>query len=466
MEIDMKKITFLILFVLFFVAVPCVVMAATDTGQSTRNSAHLDGELNLAVPCLTLGGAYFSIDLGRFNNSAAPFGVNWKLLAAAGSQAASNCVTLDANLNLSIPLLEFFGNYFWLALDHYNNPIDPVGFYWVFKDVDVAFTPDGSPSTATVLLLENKNSASDVAGILSTDQGDMVFLKDLDPVTQKEYIKNIAMLRKNEVVSTFTFDPAGGLISSGNSAMAKKILQATASRLVVMKSSNNTTSASSTTNTLGLISEALSNLLASLGNTSVFPSYASLNTIVSGALDRYIAGEASTIEHYEIDKNLTCVSDLATCAKNVDVAFKAAVAGEAPPNVPDSEKFTKDEISLGTPPCSASNLSSCLTLSTCTTAHGYWYDSSCHTTAQCNGAATFTCSNGSTICADKVCNGTNDCRDGSDEASSICGQESSCCVATNGCPSETASTCGATCCCCPYGQACDRNNPANGCVPM
>ena len=342
----MKKIILLTLYVLLSGALPCHLFAAEDLGHPSSTTAGGDGELNFTLPCVAFGNGYFSVELDRKNDSAAPFGVDWQLRAVASGQAASNCATLDpSNLNISIPYIEIVGTSLWVALGYYNNPADASGYYWVFKDADIAYTPEGTESTATVLLLENKNADSDVAGILSTDQGDMVFLKDLDSATQKEYIKSIAMLRKNEVVSTFTFDAQGGLLTAGNSTMAKKILNAASSRMAVMESS-----ASSATDTLGMISSALSILLASLGDTPVYPGYASLNTIVSGALNHYIAGEASTIEHYQIDKNLTCVSDLAACAKNVDTSFKAAVAGENPPDVPDSEKFTKDEVSPGEPP--------------------------------------------------------------------------------------------------------------------
>lgn len=41
----------------------------------------------------------------------------------------------------------------------------------------------------------------------------------------------------------------------------------------------------------------------------------------------------------------------------------------------------------------------------------------------------------------------------------------SCCVANNGCPMETGSSCaGSSCCCCPVGQACDQVDPSIGCV--
>lgn len=76
----------------------------------------------------------------------------------------------------------------------------------------------------------------------------------------------------------------------------------------------------------------------------------------------------------------------------------------------------------------------------------------------------FSCGNGNVICSNKVCNRTNDCGDNSDEGTTMCGQALSCCQATNGCPGETASSCASSCCCCPYGQVCDRANPARGCV--
>jgi len=116
------------------------------------------------------------------------------------------------------------------------------------------------------------------------------------------------------------------------------------------------------------------------------------------------------------------------------------------------------------PQCSTDQLNLCTSESDCNGANGYWYNNQCNSEPEniCGTAGTFTCDNGTQICADLACNSTDNCGDNSDEQG--CGDESSCCVRTNGCPSETATSCGGTCCCCPYGQICDPSNPANGCV--
>ncbi|MCB0323194.1 MAG: hypothetical protein KDD69_06450 [Bdellovibrionales bacterium] len=74
------------------------------------------------------------------------------------------------------------------------------------------------------------------------------------------------------------------------------------------------------------------------------------------------------------------------------------------------------------------------------------------------------CADGFPICAEKFCNGTIDCADGSDENPDTCGVQGSCCAATAGCPGETGSNCASECCCCGINQACDSNNFANGCI--
>jgi hypothetical protein len=76
----------------------------------------------------------------------------------------------------------------------------------------------------------------------------------------------------------------------------------------------------------------------------------------------------------------------------------------------------------------------------------------------------YICNSGQNICAELVCNGSANCADGSDEDAEQCGQADNCCVATRGCPMETGSECAETCCCCGYGEVCDQNNWANGCV--
>ena len=114
--------------------------------------------------------------------------------------------------------------------------------------------------------------------------------------------------------------------------------------------------------------------------------------------------------------------------------------------------------------CYSNDIGLCANSSDCDNAGGYWYNSHCNSEPEnnCGSAGVFTCNNGTQICADLVCNSTDNCGDNSDEQD--CGDQSSCCVRTNGCASETATSCGDTCCCCPYGQICDRSNPANGCV--
>lgn len=77
----------------------------------------------------------------------------------------------------------------------------------------------------------------------------------------------------------------------------------------------------------------------------------------------------------------------------------------------------------------------------------------------------FRCHDGVVVCADRVCNGRPDCPDASDESPlTDCGGDASCCIATQGCPLETATTCAQTCCCCPYGQTCSPLAWSTGCV--
>ena len=76
-----------------------------------------------------------------------------------------------------------------------------------------------------------------------------------------------------------------------------------------------------------------------------------------------------------------------------------------------------------------------------------------------------TCADGFPICAEKFCNGATDCADGSDEDPNVCGEASSCCIATNGCPNETATSCATECCCCGIGETCNQGDFAAGCAP-
>lgn len=81
------------------------------------------------------------------------------------------------------------------------------------------------------------------------------------------------------------------------------------------------------------------------------------------------------------------------------------------------------------------------------------------------GPNQFACGNGRNISRARVCNNTDDCGNGRDEQASMCNSQTGCCVATNGCPSETGSSCDSTCCCCPGGQRCCPD-PSQGCCAV
>ncbi|MFN8390814.1 MAG: low-density lipoprotein receptor class A repeat-containing protein [Bdellovibrionota bacterium] len=68
----------------------------------------------------------------------------------------------------------------------------------------------------------------------------------------------------------------------------------------------------------------------------------------------------------------------------------------------------------------------------------------------------FRCDNGNRACNEDVCDGVDNCGDGSDESSTVCTSEVICCKNSNGCPGEGAGACGVTCCCCGSNQKCGR----------
>ena len=76
----------------------------------------------------------------------------------------------------------------------------------------------------------------------------------------------------------------------------------------------------------------------------------------------------------------------------------------------------------------------------------------------------FTCSDGTCILRELVCNSQGDCPGGDDEASSLCNSEAGCCAASGGCPGETGANCAQTCCCCPVGQVCSPD--FSGCTSV
>ncbi len=75
----------------------------------------------------------------------------------------------------------------------------------------------------------------------------------------------------------------------------------------------------------------------------------------------------------------------------------------------------------------------------------------------------FQCGDGGLTCRENLCDGNIDCANAADESGSICTAEVLCCIASNGCPMESAGSCAPTCCCCGANQQCDQDDFLNGC---
>jgi sugar lactone lactonase YvrE len=105
------------------------VIQTAGLGYSTLNSA-----LNMTISCVEFQGVCYQITLEYYSNSSDTLNLFWKLdinSIGINQTCDSDCASMDSDLQITIPKIEFEGNFYQSILNKYLNPIDPFGFYWM-----------------------------------------------------------------------------------------------------------------------------------------------------------------------------------------------------------------------------------------------------------------------------------------------------------------------------------------------
>jgi sugar lactone lactonase YvrE len=111
------------------------VIQTAGLGYSTLNSA-----LNMTISCVEFQGVCYQITLEYYSNSSDTLNLFWKLdinSIGINQTCDSDCASMDSDLQITIPKIEFEGNFYQSILNKYLNPIDPFGFYWMLDLVSV-----------------------------------------------------------------------------------------------------------------------------------------------------------------------------------------------------------------------------------------------------------------------------------------------------------------------------------------
>ncbi len=95
----------------------------------------------MTIPSLDLQGSYYQISLNFYPNPTDPLSLYWVIdLNSVGTiqSPGNDYATIDSDLQIKIPKIEFEGNYYQIILNKYFNLTDPFGLYWVLDLSSVA----------------------------------------------------------------------------------------------------------------------------------------------------------------------------------------------------------------------------------------------------------------------------------------------------------------------------------------
>ena len=95
----------------------------------------VDSNLRLVLPCIQFAGSTYSASFRFYANPLDPAGIYWLLESVSGGAPSgaisdSNCAAVDQNLNINAPCVYFMGRNYGISLEYYNNPHDPAHAYW------------------------------------------------------------------------------------------------------------------------------------------------------------------------------------------------------------------------------------------------------------------------------------------------------------------------------------------------
>lgn len=101
------------------------------------NCGTVDDNLALTLPCVEYNGIQYQVGLDFFVNPADPDGLYWKLSTVAMSSPDWQYALVEDNLDLEMSCVEYMGVQYQVRLDFYSNRSDPVGLYWKFGNIGV-----------------------------------------------------------------------------------------------------------------------------------------------------------------------------------------------------------------------------------------------------------------------------------------------------------------------------------------
>lgn len=115
------------------------VALSTEIPGASANStcATVDANLTVNLPCVGLDGHFYQASLNAYRNQADPSGLYWQLGTVGQSTDNGSCASADSNLNLNIPCVSVSGIDYSVNLNRYVNLANPFTYYWSLGGVQL-----------------------------------------------------------------------------------------------------------------------------------------------------------------------------------------------------------------------------------------------------------------------------------------------------------------------------------------
>ncbi len=90
----------------------------------------MEDDLSLKLPCVEYNGNYYQLHLTSYHNPADPDWPYWQYESVQSAPSKVEYARIDADLNITVPSVCYAGYNMAIALESYLNPADPGGLYW------------------------------------------------------------------------------------------------------------------------------------------------------------------------------------------------------------------------------------------------------------------------------------------------------------------------------------------------
>jgi len=99
-----------------------------------ENCASINSALTMTIPYVEIQGTCYQVTLDHYINPSDMQNYFWELdINSIGTTqgCGSDCASMDLNFQITIPKIEFEGNFYQITLNNFSNPSDSYGFYWM-----------------------------------------------------------------------------------------------------------------------------------------------------------------------------------------------------------------------------------------------------------------------------------------------------------------------------------------------